>query len=49
MSHSGLHAHRSNSVLHDCVVLKFGSSVLPSEVYLAHAVHEIYRYLRQGK
>lgn len=49
MSHSGLHAHRSNSVLHDRVVLKFGSSVLPSEVYLAHAVHEIYRYLRQGK
>jgi homoserine dehydrogenase len=33
----------------DCVVLKFGSSVLPSEAYLAHAVHEVYRYVREGK
>lgn len=49
MSHPGLHAPSSPAHFRNCVVLKFGSSVLPSEVYLAHAVHEIYRYLREGK
>ncbi len=29
-------------------VLKFGSSILPVEGALPHAVHEIYRYVRQG-
>ena len=32
----------------DLVVLKFGSSVLRSEVDLPHAVHEIYRHWRAG-
>lgn len=30
------------------IVLKFGSSVLRSEADLPHAVHEIYRWLREG-
>ena len=30
-------------------VLKFGSSVLRKEEDLAHAVHEIYRWVRQGQ
>src|SRR5688572_19247820 len=30
------------------IVLKFGSSVLPSEAALPLAVHEIYRHWRQG-
>lgn len=34
----------SNSI----TVLKFGSSILPVEAALPHAVHEIYRYVRQG-
>ena len=32
----------------DIVVLKFGSSVLPNEEDLPTAVHEIYRYWREG-
>lgn len=31
------------------IVLKFGSSVIPSEADLPVAVHEIYRHLRQGR
>lgn len=33
----------------EIVVLKFGSSVLRSEADLPRAVHEIYRWVRQGK
>lgn len=33
----------------ECVVLKFGSSVLASEAYLTHAVHEVYRHVREGR
>jgi homoserine dehydrogenase len=33
----------------EIVVLKFGSSVLRSEADLPRAVHEIYRWLREGK
>lgn len=32
----------------DTIVLKFGSSVLPDEDHVAHAVHEIYRHVRRG-
>lgn len=35
-------------VLAPTIVLKFGSSVLPGEPHLPTAVHEIYRWLRQG-
>ncbi len=38
-----VHAHD------EVVVLKFGSSVLPSEESLSLAVHEVYRYLRRGQ
>lgn len=31
------------------IVLKFGSSVIPSEAHLPVAVHEIYRHLRDGR
>jgi len=34
---------------HPITVLKFGSSVLRKEEDLAHAVHEIYRWVRQGQ
>ena len=33
----------------DTIVLKFGSSVIPSQAQLAHVVHEIYRYHRAGR
>ncbi len=32
-----------------CIVLKFGSSILPDESHLPHAIHEIYRHVREGK
>jgi homoserine dehydrogenase len=32
-----------------CIVLKFGSSILPDESHLPHAIHEIYRHVRAGR
>ncbi len=32
-----------------CIVLKFGSSILPDQSHLPHAIHEIYRHVREGR